>query len=258
VLLMVLLRIPPYFGISYSTPDTPQLWSNLLLIQNITQSANVLVPLWSLPYEVQMYLALPFIYALGKRYGKPPLMVVASGVVWYMCRRFDLAWGLLTYLPWFVMGTAAYFQPRRIRFPDGAYYVAISLLVLTPIACWLWIGHSVAWIELGCGGLFAASLPGFPEIESKVVALVCHYIAKYSYGIYLAHVPVLLTLQQMAAMPVVMRIGACTCLLVVVPVILYYVVENPMIKIGGHIARRLLPGSCGGLHRAFVSFDQPG
>jgi peptidoglycan/LPS O-acetylase OafA/YrhL len=48
-------------------PGPIELVSNLLLIQNLTNSNSIVGPLWSLPLEIQMYLFLPFIFLWKKR-----------------------------------------------------------------------------------------------------------------------------------------------------------------------------------------------
>src|SRR6185436_10342900 len=75
VLVLVALQIPHPIGVAYDAPSQSKIWSSLLLIQNITNTGEIITPMWSLPFEVQMYLLLPFIYALGKRFRNQALML---------------------------------------------------------------------------------------------------------------------------------------------------------------------------------------
>ena len=54
---------PVFMPVSY-----PTLISNLALTTNLTLSPLVLDPLWSLPWEVQMYAVLPALYLFFRRY----------------------------------------------------------------------------------------------------------------------------------------------------------------------------------------------
>jgi peptidoglycan/LPS O-acetylase OafA/YrhL len=60
VLLAAIFRIPIYPGFAYHWIGIKAFLSNLALTQNLTYSISILSPLWSLPYEVEMYLMLPF------------------------------------------------------------------------------------------------------------------------------------------------------------------------------------------------------
>src|SRR5262249_18241244 len=61
------LRIPPHFEATYEAPSVAVVLQNLLLVQNLFQSPEIVGPMWSLPFEVQMYLLLPFIYFGARR-----------------------------------------------------------------------------------------------------------------------------------------------------------------------------------------------
>ena len=71
VLLVFALRIPPGFHTPFVYPDKLNFWSNFLLFQNLARQGPAIGPLWSLPYEVQMYFALPFLYFAGKKLRRP-------------------------------------------------------------------------------------------------------------------------------------------------------------------------------------------
>jgi peptidoglycan/LPS O-acetylase OafA/YrhL len=84
--------------------------SNLLLVQNVTGSTSIPAPLWSLPFEMQMYFILPALFLLTRRLKSALMLAVGcllvTGVV--------LAWihsghGYnLQYVPCFLPGILAY------------------------------------------------------------------------------------------------------------------------------------------------------
>ncbi len=132
VLLVVSFQVPstpwlPGQAAAYSWHGWPGLFSNILLIQNATRSGSVLCVLWSLPYEVQMYAALPLLYFLMRRFPSPRAAVFAwiSGVamagVEYFSRsaNFDSDFLLLRYFPCFLAGVLAWrlMETRRRLLP---------------------------------------------------------------------------------------------------------------------------------------------
>jgi len=77
--------------------------------------------------------------------------------------------------------------------------------------------------------------------ESAVTRLWYRAIARigvYSYGIYLSHLPILwFAVAGMGDRPVVLRAIVCVALLAAVPVLLYYTIEDPFIRLGAELAR---------------------
>src|SRR5205823_6318113 len=132
----------------------------------------------------------------------------------------------LSYAPWFFMGAAAYFQRKKSRLPQRWYYVALAIVVGTALTPSLLIGvaHTV-WVDLAICAAFCFGLTRFEEISCCALRRACHLVAKYSYGVYLAHVPILwLTLQHagsrytagpMADYPVLVRGTAFVILMTV-------------------------------------------
>src|SRR5579871_1675684 len=95
-------------------------FSNILLIQNLTFSRSNPAPLWSLPYEVQMYCVLPALFLLVTRTRR--LSVILS--VWFGALALAILYvqfsdrrvldrlSVLRYAPCFVSGVLAYFLLR--------------------------------------------------------------------------------------------------------------------------------------------------
>ena len=223
--------------------------ANLLLVQNVARVPSVPGPLWSLPFEVQMYVLLPLAWMMARRVrsGIGSLAPIACGfLLWWVESKVARAIGyppLFTYAPWFSMGIAAYCASLHSRpsFSARLYAPFLCVTVVAPlIAQRLIHSYRAGWAIWGVGIVFAIALPHFKEIASPFARRVAHAIAKYSYGVYLSHVPILWfcfrVLKDQA--PWIQWIG-CGALLLAVPFALYHLVEAPMIAAGARIAESL-------------------
>src|SRR5450755_2566677 len=112
-------------------PGTREVLSNLFLVQNLTHARSLIGPLWSLPFEVQMYLFLPFLFLWKKRSFWKLL------AIWLVCGLFrqvpaaipGLAWFTLwLYIPNFLPGVIAFARPERRIFPSWLWPVFLLLL----------------------------------------------------------------------------------------------------------------------------------
>jgi peptidoglycan/LPS O-acetylase OafA/YrhL len=221
----------------------------LFLVQNLTGSGSLIGPLWSLPYEVQSYLALPFLYmaALRVRSYMGALLLCAMGVgVLVLEGLFAQIVGyplLLIYAPWFFMGAAAFSISRLVGATIGArwYVVSLGVFVLSPLlATRLIHNYSVTWVLWATGSTFAIALPHFRNCTAALPTRACRLIARYSYGIYLTHVPILwFVFRKLSGEPQWLQLALLIALLSLVPVALYHALEAPMIRAGAAIAASL-------------------
>lgn len=227
---VVLLRIPSFPTRVYQWPGWPDVVANLMLVQNLTLTPSVLDPLWSLPYEVQMYLLLPplFFWVTHPRAPAPVLIWFLAVVLALVqegttAARLDLA----RYAPCFVAGVVAFAQERR----TGARLHWLGWPVVIAMAFALrQLGLEVGW--LGCL-LLGMSVGRFRQVDVGWIRRSAEWIARYSYGIYLAHLVVFwVAFVVLASAPLVFRVAACAALSVLLPVVLYHAVEAPMIARG--------------------------
>jgi len=122
ILAAVALRIHlGAYGVVYGfRPGAGELVSNFLLIQNLTGSDSVIAPLWSLPYEVQMYVVLPFLFMWRRRSTVTLLIlwVVLGGLGHFTEAHPGLRWlSLLVYAPNFLPGVLAATLREKRTFP---------------------------------------------------------------------------------------------------------------------------------------------
>jgi len=239
-------------GLSHAEPIAMgRIFSNLLLVQNLMRPGSIINVLWSLPYEVQMYIFLPFlfIWVRGRRF-----------VSWHLCTlwlvslllaigRTQLAahgapvglvarLSLLEYVPNFLPGVVAF---TLVQVPQVKSYLwppfvllLIGAYVLSPRAATGW----VLCLLLG------VAIPFFGEIRTAWLRAISKRIATYSYGIYLSHqFCIWFVHDPLSAFPLWSKIMVLAAMLIAIPILLYHGIERPMINVGTTLAQKWGPQS---------------
>jgi peptidoglycan/LPS O-acetylase OafA/YrhL len=242
VLFVVVSRTPSFVTATFHMPSVRTVLSSLLLVQNLTKDAPILYPLWSLPWEVQMYLVLPFLFFALSRFSSSRFpLILLLGVVGINITLAPIQiTHILQYFPCFLCGALAFraMQSRRrppisswLWIPFVMAAAAATLATLTAYESAGFVIISLIWYA-GCFAIGVA-IPLFREIPRSAISTSAHLIAKYSYGIYLSHVPILwFAFVKMTSIPVAARWGLAVVLIVAVPVALYHLIEQPAIDFG--------------------------
>jgi peptidoglycan/LPS O-acetylase OafA/YrhL len=233
ILLSIAFSIPRNaLGVPYTWLGARWALENILLIQNITGVSSVASPLWSLPYEVQMYLILPILFLALRAPGASAGLIL----IYFDGALLSLFHPLFRYLPCFLSGLIAYkllgtMRPRvRAWFWYPAVIGAVVLYVLTPHSQWL----KDVLICLIVGAL----IPLFQQNRGAITTVASH-TAKYSYGIYLCHTPVLWLIYRKLEIPDWQR---PIWLLIATGIVswgCYHAIEDPLIRIGTRLANRV-------------------
>jgi len=251
ILVAAVLRLPPHVTSDGSDmarvfPSASALVSNLLLVQNLTGVRDIQGVLWSLPLEVQMYLLLPLCFVVARRGTREMLTMlavfVALGFVLQssLVERVPGLWRLsvFSFGPCFMGGVLAYHLLRRgvtptlpeWTWPLVILSVAAGFALLQPDGKHLQLGW---WPCLALG----AMIPLVEQMRDSLATKFAHQVAKYSYGIYLTHVPILwVWLRAIPDLPTAVRWLGVAGSLVVVPVVLYRAIEHPMTNLGRRLA----------------------
>jgi peptidoglycan/LPS O-acetylase OafA/YrhL len=252
-----------YFFDAQWTPAN--LWQNLTLTQYVLfHGHTVLVPptvtpLWTLPLEIEMYIALPMLFLLLRN--RPVKLLVAiwtaSIAASYILSPLGDVTGAFTifkYVPCFLGGVMAW-RLIRVRYyrplPGWLWPAAIAA-----VSC-VWMRSNERYLPLFIAGLgmsLGLAIPLFREMQSKAVRRVSQLIARYSYGIYLSHFPIMLYIMNsdrrhwfkiIPPMPVIRHYGGPIHALLVVlftgitSLALYHGVEEPGIRLGRKVAHWL-------------------
>ena len=234
-------------GLSRAAPvGIGRIVSNLLLIQNLAKPGSIINVLWSLPYEVQMYLFLPFLLTWIRGQRTPlwrlcPLWIASLGLA--IARPHMASLGvlaivtgrlaLLQFVPNFLPGVIAFAIPHTPRIRSSLWPLFIfSLVAVYAIRP----GAAMGWALCLILGF---AIPFFGEITTVWLRAISNRIATYSYGIYLSHAfCIWFVSDPLGSFPWWIRATVLISLLIGIPIALYYGIEKPMIRVGAYIAEK--------------------
>ncbi len=209
--------------------------SNLLLTQNLTNSKSVLSPLWSLPYEIQMYVFLPLLYLFARRTRSLwPLLGMWAGSVGLALAH--QRWGhipdIVKYVPCFLCGVIAYKALETAR-PRRPFYGWALLPLLVTFLFGYSRPYEKGWLMCLVVGL---GIPQFTEMSNPWLKKICQMIARYSYGIYLLHyVSIWLAFVVLRSMPAMLQWVVLFGSLAAMTMLAYHTIEVPLIRVGGSL-----------------------
>ncbi|MBI1809138.1 MAG: acyltransferase [Gemmatimonadetes bacterium] len=244
VLFVLLARVPDMPWNAYREPGLRDVVSNLALTMNLSHSAPVLLPLWSLPLEVQMYVILPLAFLAVRG----PRGILVASLLWVASILLGLAqsevWHrvfLLQFGPCFMAGVLAYALSRTTSpvVPSMAWPAGLVALA----AAYVGLQHgtdrlhppALAW---GASLAVALAIPLCRGIGPGWLARASNQLARYSYGVYLTHcIAIWAGFFALPRAPLALRLLVCLAVLVALPLASYRFVEEPLIKIGRRLSR---------------------
>lgn len=148
-------------------------------------------PLWSMAYEVQLYLIFPLLYWASKRVHPLLVVVAAIGMVGAIA-RLNPGFPVFGLMRWFVVGIALALLYRRIRVPapvlaviaGGSFLVAI----INPTPAQGQTAHDLVWMSLFVSAiLLMASRPA--SGRNPLNGSIFGWLGERSYSLYALHFP---------------------------------------------------------------------
>jgi len=209
-----------------------ELFSNLFLVENLTHSPDAIGPLWTLPLEIQMYLFLPLIYFLLRK-STTAMMATYAAAVPLAIAAFKLPLpDVFRYFPCFIPGAIAFgilrhYSPQKI-FPFWALPVMLAAIGVAYALLGAWSQTVAAYPACLLLGLF---IPFVHESRNAYLNSFCAFVAKYSYGIYLIHGPVLAIAFSLPLHPVV-KVLAYFSVTTLAAMLSYRYLEAPLTAMG--------------------------
>ncbi len=283
VVTAILLRVPTDASRTeaFFSPGWAGFFSNFFLVQNVTHHESTIGVLWSLPFEMQMYIALPIFFLMVrhretfvKRRRIVALIWIASAAAALLefsvrYRSLDVNiyalqhFLIIRYFPCFIAGIVAWIGlSARKRVLAGRWWILFTFSVIVAFKV-----SDVALRQNALSGLLPAgfnlnaerallesvrdwvlcisvgvAIPFFRDISIPWLNRPTHLIAKYSYGIYICHLPLLwfFTVKVWPRNQIFGAIATIAATAAISPV-LYHLLEHPAIQLGKRIAQAFTP-----------------
>lgn len=219
---------------AYNPPTIKSLVAQATMFPGTGES--LLTVMWSLPYEMAMYVLLPMVFFyVRKNFSLWPLLVL-WGLAVASSRKVDAeTTNFAVTIGFFLPGVMAYVGFNRWK-PKLPAWMLPAFLLATWISFWYHANFHRGWIFCLVVGL---GLPLFRQIRSEVVLAPSRVIARYSYGVYLTHpFAIVIGFYLLRGRPLWMELLAVAVPLAVLPVLAYHLIEHPMIRAGSRLAAR--------------------
>jgi len=230
--------IPPNF--THVDLGAGGILANFLLVMNLFQCEPVLSPMWSLPYEFQLYLLLPAVYLLSKH--RSGLWLVVG--LWCLSLALALLQlsvphagrlDILTFAPCLVAGILCYRLTLGVS-PRLPFMVWPLLLPSFMASSLLW-PDSQPWPSAWMACLLTAlCAPFIKQTSNAAVCRLSGTVAQHSYSIYLTHYFCLWLAFRANALQAPLQWLIFSIAIVGLPALLYRYIELPMIRMGRRLS----------------------
>jgi peptidoglycan/LPS O-acetylase OafA/YrhL len=236
--------------------------TNLLLVHDLAGRKSVEAPLWSLPAEVQMYLLLPALFFIVRRRGARPIALLVwpiAVVVAIVCWKVDGRANIGRYAPCFVAGILCYgLLGARRSLPFILFPLTVLAALFADMIAYGRVGLQGGW-GIIITGLLACLIPRFARMRGGVLRRASHTLAKYSYGIYLFHLPCMwFAFRKVHGLGPGGSAILALALVAVVSILGYQFIEAPLIRFGQGLAVRILERPQSGLAPAIATVADGG
>jgi peptidoglycan/LPS O-acetylase OafA/YrhL len=247
VLAVVGAGVPARPWEAFRFPEAYDLASNLFLVTNLTVSPEVLAPLWSLPVELQMYALLPLVFLVAR--SRDPARVAAIYLLALgaalLLPRLSPRFGMVAYAPCFLAGVVGFAMIDRIapRIPAWLWMPFLGALASAFVALEAAAGGHHVLLQAAVCFAVGVAIPAFAQSTHVAFNRATGTVARYSYGIYLFHLPALWL--AFYGLPLESRLAQSLVAVVTLAILAvggYHLIEAPLIRRGTRVSRRFVQG----------------